>query len=151
MLPGSGLAEGYRCHVAKFGKLDILVSNAGIGGVNSAIEDLSLEDWQKVIDINLTANFLGEKAGIRPSANDTGVHHQRVLRCWPGWVATGPSLAVRVGSAGKPRYGAEPGPTWHRYRVNSVHPGWIDTIIPEAARDAIVNGAGWSFRQATRH
>ena len=45
----------------KFGKLDILVNNAGIGGVNGAIEDLSLADWQSVIDVNLTANFLGEK------------------------------------------------------------------------------------------
>ena len=130
--------------LAKFGKLDILVNNAGIGGVNSAIEDLSLEDWQKVIDINLTANFLGEKAGIKAmqKTNDA-----------KGSIINVSSVAGLIGLPLAPAYSASKGGSRmlsHAtalnlaqrgidIRVNSVHPGWIDTaIIPDAARDAIV-------------
>jgi len=130
--------------IAKFGKLDILVNNAGIGGVNGALEDLSLEDWQKVIDINLTANFLGEKAAINAmkKTNDA-----------KGSIVNVSSVAGLVGLPMAPAYSASKGGSrmlTHAtalslasrgidIRVNSVHPGWIDTaIIPEAAREQIV-------------
>jgi len=130
--------------IAKFGKLDIFVNNAGIGGVNGALEDLSLEDWQKVIDINLTANFLGEKAAINAmkKTNDA-----------KGSIVNVSSVAGLVGLPMAPAYSASKGGSrmlTHAtalslasrgidIRVNSVHPGWIDTaIIPEAAREQIV-------------
>jgi NAD(P)-dependent dehydrogenase (short-subunit alcohol dehydrogenase family) len=43
----------------KFGRLDILFNNAGIGAPPLVeLEDLSLEDWKKVVDVNLTGSFL---------------------------------------------------------------------------------------------
>ncbi len=51
--------------IDKFGKVDIVVNNAGVGGKNGPLEDLSLEDWQQVINVNLTGTFLGEKYGIK--------------------------------------------------------------------------------------
>ena len=45
----------------KFGKIDILVNNAGIG-IRNLPHEYSLEDWNKVIDINLTGAFLCSKA-----------------------------------------------------------------------------------------
>ena len=50
--------------IEKFGRLDILVNNAGVGGSGGAIEDLPLENWNWILNVNLTSNFLGLKAGI---------------------------------------------------------------------------------------
>ena len=52
--------------VAKFGRLDVLFSNAGVGtpfGVN--LEDLTFEQWRKVIDTNLTGAFLCTQQAFR--------------------------------------------------------------------------------------
>jgi len=46
-----------------FSKLDILVNNAGVGP-RTASEDVTLEQWEWVISINLTGVFLGTKYGI---------------------------------------------------------------------------------------
>lgn len=50
--------------VAKFGKVDIVVNNAGIGGGSAPIESMSLDNWNKTMGVNLTGNFLGIKAAI---------------------------------------------------------------------------------------
>ena len=44
--------------VSAFGKLDVAFANAGIGGVGAALQDMTLADWSKVIEINLTGVFL---------------------------------------------------------------------------------------------
>jgi NAD(P)-dependent dehydrogenase (short-subunit alcohol dehydrogenase family) len=52
--------------VAKFGRLDVLFNNAGVGtpfGVN--LEDLTFEQWRKVIDTNLTGAFLCTQQAFR--------------------------------------------------------------------------------------
>jgi len=41
----------------RFGKIDILVNNAGISGPNSDIENISYDEWKKVIDVNLSGVF----------------------------------------------------------------------------------------------
>jgi 3-oxoacyl-[acyl-carrier protein] reductase len=46
----------------KFGKIDVLINNAGTTGLNSAIEKINAEDWQNVIDVNLTGVFNSCKA-----------------------------------------------------------------------------------------
>lgn len=130
--------------IAKFGKLDILVNNAGIGPMMPVIEDVSLADWQKVIDINLTANFLGEKAAI----NAMKAHNDA-----KGSIINVSSVAGLVGLPTAPAYSASKGGTrllTHAtalnlaqrgldIRVNSVHPGWIDTsIVPAAAKEQLI-------------
>lgn len=44
--------------VEKFGRLDLLFNNAGRGAPGQNLEDLSLADWQAVVDVNLTGSFL---------------------------------------------------------------------------------------------
>ena len=48
-----------------FGRLDVLFNNAGSGAPPVPLEDLTFEQWRKVIDVNLTAVFLCTQAAIR--------------------------------------------------------------------------------------
>jgi 3-oxoacyl-[acyl-carrier protein] reductase len=49
--------------VSEFGSLDVLVANAGVG-IFKPVQDLTLEDWDAVIDTNLTGVFYSVKAAI---------------------------------------------------------------------------------------
>ena len=48
-----------------FGRLDLLFNNAGVGAPGINLEDLTLEQWKKVVDINLTGAFLCTQEAIR--------------------------------------------------------------------------------------
>jgi 3(or 17)beta-hydroxysteroid dehydrogenase len=49
--------------VSRFGRLDVLVNNAGIGGA-SRLEDTTVEVWDRMMDINAKGVFLGTKAAV---------------------------------------------------------------------------------------
>ncbi|QJC87211.1 SDR family oxidoreductase [Bacillus inaquosorum] len=48
-----------------FGTLDVMVNNSGFNGAEAMPHEMSLEDWQKVIDVNVTGTFMGAKASLR--------------------------------------------------------------------------------------
>jgi NAD(P)-dependent dehydrogenase (short-subunit alcohol dehydrogenase family) len=50
--------------VARYGKLDIMLNNAGTPGPGKTIADITEEEWQRVISVNLTGVFLGTKYAI---------------------------------------------------------------------------------------
>ena len=54
-----------------FGKLDVLIANAGVGHFGS-IEDLTVEQWNETIDINLTGVFNSVKASLNDLKNTEG-------------------------------------------------------------------------------
>ncbi|HEY0436981.1 MAG TPA: SDR family oxidoreductase [Phenylobacterium sp.] len=58
----AGLFEAAK---ARFGRLDLLFNNAGTGAPPVPLEDLSLEHWKRVVDINLTGAFLCTRAAFR--------------------------------------------------------------------------------------
>jgi NADP-dependent 3-hydroxy acid dehydrogenase YdfG len=66
----SGLVELAR---ARFGKLDVLVSNAGIGLI-SPLDDLRVEDWDQMIDVNLKGVLYGIAAAL-PVFREQGFGH----------------------------------------------------------------------------
>ena len=116
----------------RYGRLDVLVSNAGIGIGVPSITEMSLEDWRRQTAINLDGVFLSVKHCL-PAMRKTG----------GGSVIMMSSLAGLRGSANLSGYCATKGGVrlfakaiamecatfGDGIRVNSVHPGIIDTPI----------------------
>ncbi len=86
-----GLAET----LAEFGKVDILVNNAGINGPTKPAWEYTLEEWQRVLAVDLTGVFLCSKAIIP---------HMRERRY--GRLITVASIASKEGNPGASPYGA---------------------------------------------
>ena len=113
--------------VARFGKLEILINNAGIYRTRR-VEDTSSEEWDQVLAINGKGVFLGTKAAI-PEMRKAG----------GGSIINLSSVAGLVGSADSAAYNASKGAvrlltksTAIQYakegiRANSIHPGTIET------------------------
>ena len=117
--------------IEAYGGLDVLVNNAGIG-IGGSIIEMELEAWQRQQAINLDGVFLGVKHAI-PAMRDSG----------GGSIINMSSVAGLKGSANLAAYNATKGGVriftkgvalecaqnrWN-VRVNSVHPGIIDTPI----------------------
>ncbi len=122
--------------IAKAGRLDVLVNNAGVMQ-ESSVEDMSLEDWQRTLTVNLTAPFMMIKAALPHLRKTRGciVNTGSIegLGSNPGHAAY---CASKAGLHGLTRavavdHGAE------GVRCNAVAPGWIDTDLNEDFVNAI--------------
>ena len=134
--------------IASYGKLDVLVNNAGIVIPGNA-EETTLSDWQKTQAVNSDAVFLGTRAAIR------------AMKEGQGSIINISSIEGIVGEAGAAAYNASKGAVriftksaalhcarqGYKIRVNSVHPGFILTELVEGAlssmteEEAITAGA----------
>ena len=121
--------------VARFGKLDVLVNNAGVSG-HGRIEDVTLEMWNRVMNINSTGVFLGTRAVI-PAMRRGGGGSIVNISSQLGLVGVDNSSPQYQASKGAVRlltkataiqYAKE------RIRANSVHPGPIVTPMTEGRR-----------------
>jgi len=120
---------------SRFGKLNVLVNNAGIGG-GSRIEDTTVEDWNRMMDVNAKGVFLGTKAVIaamRRAGGGSIVNISSQL----GLVGTDNSSPQYQASKGAVRLLTKA--TAIQYaregiRANSVHPGPIVTAMTERRR-----------------
>jgi glucose 1-dehydrogenase len=54
-----------------FGGIDVLVNNAGIGGAQKTVHDLTSDDWDYVIDVNLKGTFLCTREALKRMSNDS--------------------------------------------------------------------------------
>ncbi len=113
--------------LAQFGRLDILINNAGIARVK-LIEDSSLEDYLEVIHVNQLGVWLGMKAAI-PALKEAGggcIINTSSTAGLEGYSGLGAYVSSKFAVRGMTKVAAlELAP--HNIRVNSVHPGPIDT------------------------
>ncbi|MGI9326953.1 MAG: SDR family NAD(P)-dependent oxidoreductase [Pseudomonadales bacterium] len=121
---------------SQFGQLDILVNNAGIA-VLMPVSEMSLADWNRQIEVNLTSVFLGCKYGMASMEKSGGgsiINLSSVAgliglqRCVAYGAAKG---GVRIMSKSLAMEGAA-----HNIRFNSVHPGVIWTNMQAQAGGA---------------
>ncbi|HOD01454.1 MAG TPA: SDR family NAD(P)-dependent oxidoreductase [bacterium] len=114
--------------VSKYGKLDIMVNNAGIAGSGGTL-DCTIEGWKKVIDINLSGVFYGVSAAAKAmKATNT-----------QGSIINMSSILGLVGMPGSIAYSAAKGGVSNltraaaqdlaplKIRVNAIAPGFIET------------------------
>lgn len=118
--------------VARFGKLDIMVNNAGIGR-GAAIAELLEEDWDAVLAVNLKGVYLGSKFAFRAMARNGGVILNMAsvagIIAAPGFAAYG---AAKAGVIHLTKITALEGAAFN-IRANALCPTWIDTPLLEAA------------------
>lgn len=139
-----GWIQAVKDTIEEFGKLDVLVNNAGVSH-RSGVEDTTLEHWDLVMDVNVKGVFLGTKSVI--------TEMRRVGR---GSIINISSIYGIVGSGASAGYHASKGAVriftksaavqyaGEGIRVNSVHPGFVDSpmtqshhAIPEVWQDRV--------------
>jgi 3(or 17)beta-hydroxysteroid dehydrogenase len=121
--------------VSRFGALNVLINNAGIGG-SSRVEDTTAEAWDRVMDVNAKGVFLGTKAAI-PAMRRAGGGSIVNIASQLGLVGMDDSSPQYTASKGAVRLLTKT--TALQYaregiRCNSVHPGPILTPMTEQRR-----------------
>jgi NAD(P)-dependent dehydrogenase (short-subunit alcohol dehydrogenase family) len=117
---------------AKWGKLTIMVNNAGVAGPNKPTHLIASEDWDRLMAVNVKGVFFCTKHAI-----------PHMLQAGKGSIVNMSSIYGLVGAADSPPYHASKGALHlmtktdamiyapNRIRVNSVHPGFIWTPMVE--------------------
>jgi gluconate 5-dehydrogenase len=124
--------------ISKFGAVDILINNAGTSW-GAMPEDMTLEQWQKVIDVNLTGCFLFAQAAGREmlKANSGSIINIASISGITS-SANGPFYAGYVASkAGLIGLTRELAASWGRrgIRVNAIAPGFFHSRLADAVID----------------
>lgn len=65
------VARVFAAAVARFGRIDVVFNNAGVFALAIKLEELSVTQWQEVVDVNLTGVFLCTQAAFRVMKNQT--------------------------------------------------------------------------------
>ena len=116
-----------------WGRLDIVVANAGINGVWASLDELSEKDWQTTLDINLKGTFLTVKHSLPLLKKQGGaiviISSVNGTRIFSNSGATAYSCS-KAGQVAFSRMAALE-LAKHRIRVNTICPGAIDTDIEE--------------------
>jgi NAD(P)-dependent dehydrogenase (short-subunit alcohol dehydrogenase family) len=124
--------------LGRFGRIDVLVNSAGVGSGGQPILEATLEGWRRIVGINLDGTFLGVRA-VAPTMAAAG----------RGSIINLSSILGKVGQPGAAAYCASKGGVLMLtkavalelaplgVRVNSVHPGYIDTpMVVNALRES---------------
>ncbi|MFS3135938.1 glucose 1-dehydrogenase [Gluconacetobacter sacchari] len=138
--------------LARFGRLDIAVNNAGIAW-SGTVETTSLDDWRRVQSINLDGVFLGTKAAVAAMKDHGGSIIN--LSSIEGLVGD-PTLAAYNASKGGVRLFTKSAAlhcarSGYRIRVNSVHPGYIWTPMVQGLTTETPDQAAFRARLEALH
>lgn len=146
-------ASFYRCDVSnpkevyemvtstleKYGKLDVMVNNAGIGGLGGAL-DCKDEDWAKIIGINLSGVFYGVKAAanaMKATKSEGSIINMTSILGLVGFQGAIAYSAAKGGVSNLTRAAAQDLASL-KIRVNAIAPGFIETNM---TKDVLSNEA----------
>lgn len=133
----------YQQAISKYGTVDILVNNAGLQR-DAAFHEMTLQQWQKVIDVNLTGQFLCAREAIKEFLKRGVVAGRSVAA---GKIICISSVHQEIPWAGHANYATSKGGIMllmksiaqeyapHQIRINSICPGAIKTPINQKAWD----------------
>lgn len=130
--------------IEKFGHIDFLVANAGVGGGPNKAHEVSVDEWNKVIGVNQTGIFLMNKYVISEMLKNGGGAIVNTSSMY-GLVGTTMSFAYSASKGAINQMTRSLALTYARdnIRVNAVAPGYVDTPIlaevPKEAKDAMAN------------
>jgi 2-deoxy-D-gluconate 3-dehydrogenase len=120
-----------------FGNLQILINNAGIA-IRKLPQDYSLEEWQRVMDSNLSSAFLMARA-VYPYMRDAGggkiINIASILALFGAPF----SVAYSASKGGLVQFTKALATAWaaDNIQVNAILPGWIDTDLTVSARSQV--------------
>jgi NAD(P)-dependent dehydrogenase (short-subunit alcohol dehydrogenase family) len=129
---GKGVAEAFDEINKRFGKIQVLVNNAGIMGIQKPSDEIGEDEWDRIIDVDLKGVFLCTKYAV-PYIKEAG----------GGSIINLSSILGLVGGEDPPYHAAKGGVRLltksdafyygkHNIRVNSIHPGYILTPMVES-------------------
>jgi 3-hydroxybutyrate dehydrogenase len=123
--------DGVQAAISAFGKIDILVSNAGIQIVNP-IEDFSFADWKKMLAIHLDGAFLTTKACLKHmyAAGSGSIIYIGSVHSKEASPLKAPYVTAKHGLIGLCKVVAKEGAK-HGVRANVVCPGFVRTPLVE--------------------
>jgi NAD(P)-dependent dehydrogenase (short-subunit alcohol dehydrogenase family) len=130
--------------VQRYGQLHVLVNNAGIL-LRKAIEAMTVEEWDRIMAINLKGVFLGTKHAI-PAMRRAGGGSIINISSTAGLVGSPGETSAYIASKGGVRLFTKATAIQHakdKIRCNSVHPGPVTT---EMIRDTLENPDLWAQR-----
>ncbi len=118
----------------RYGKLDVLINNAGIAPT-SLLDDLRVEDWEAMIDVNIKGTLYGIAAALPVFRSQGFGHFVNVLST--AGIRILPTMAVYAGSKNAVRaitegLRQEAGAT---LRVTAISPGYVQTELAESVTD----------------
>lgn len=131
----AGIAE-------RWGRLDVLVNNAGIAGPTSAVEDTALADWEQTIAVNLTGPFLCTRRAVPllKAAGGGSIVNLSSAAGRLGFPLRTPYSASKFGVIGLTEsWAMELGPS--RIRVNAILPG----IVAGARQERVIAARAASY------
>lgn len=127
--------------MAQHGRIDVLVNNAGVNPIFRGIDRISLDDWQSIIDINLTGTFLCCKhlGGVMVEQAHGSIINVSSVAGHVGLLRSVPYCASKGGVEMLTRALAL---DWAKrgVRVNTLAPGWVDTDLTHSLLEHDVHG-----------
>ncbi|UKA50074.1 glucose 1-dehydrogenase [Arthrobacter sp. FW305-123] len=129
--------------VETYGALNYAVNNAGIGGASAPVGEIDLEDWDRVIAINLSGVLYGMRyqvpAILAAGASEGAIVNMASIHGAVAAPGNAAYTAAKHGVVGMTKnaaaeYGAQ------GLRVNAIGPGYIDTPLLAAAPKEVING-----------
>jgi len=119
---------------AKFGRLDILINNAGVSW-GAPVEDMTLEQWDKVLSTNLTGTFLFSQAAgkVMTSQGFGKIINIASVAGLGGASAELQAIGYHASKGGVIAFTKDLACKWapHNIQVNAIAPGWFPTHMSE--------------------